>query len=202
MRNFCRKFAQDEAYRAACLARTLDWAVRDDLFERNNHPFLGPPIRAPWPPFRAIGQADTTWHFIKQHANAIIALPEYQRIQALDAGFTPSAGELDPEIAPAVAAFNAVPGVSTKWSCQGVSGVVRYGGYDILTVSAHQRFASITFAEFPDLPAWPLVLEAYNQIARWDRDSLTLFSTGDNILFRQAALALAQALPSLGGEGR
>jgi hypothetical protein len=35
MWNFCQKFATDRQYRAASLAEQTDWAVRNNLFERN-----------------------------------------------------------------------------------------------------------------------------------------------------------------------
>lgn len=203
MRNFCRKYAEDADYRAACAAGSLDWAVRDALFERNAHaPWEMP--RSLWPTARLIGEADVVWLFIKRHYREIIALPEYQRIQALDLEFDPDAGvALDPLIAPAVAAFNAIPGVQTRWSCQGVSGTVPFQGYEIQAVSHHRRLAFIAFAAFPpDLLAAARALMAQTRMpAIWEIipsiAELTLYATGDNLAFRGQAITLAQELGRL-----
>jgi hypothetical protein len=40
IRNFCKKFAQDQAYRTACLDGATDWSQRDRLFVRNIAPLL------------------------------------------------------------------------------------------------------------------------------------------------------------------
>lgn len=192
MRNFCQKFATDQPYRDACLGEATDWAVRNKLFERNIEALVTvPPLIAR--SHRAIGDEHQTWVFIKHHWQAIMAQPEYQQIAALDASFIPTMYELDPEIIPAVAAFNQVVGVETRFSCQGVTAIVIYGGYDILVISPHQRFAYIRFNRLPSDMADQLnrlTLE-HGLAALHD---LTLYSTGDNLAFRAEAVRLAGEL--------
>jgi hypothetical protein len=192
MRNFCQEFATDQLYREACLAEATDWAVRNKLFERNNAGLVTvPPLIAR--SHRAIGDAHQTWVFIKDHWKAIMARPEYQQIAALDAGFIPTIYELDPEIIAAVAAFNQVAGVETRFSCQGVTAIVIYEGYDILVVSPHQRFAYIRFNRLPSDMADHLKRLALER-GLAALHGLTRYSTGDNLAFRAEAFRLAGEL--------
>jgi hypothetical protein len=192
MRNFCQKFATNQQYREVCLAEETDWAVRNTLFERNNAALVGIPASIA-KAHREIGDAHQTWIYIKRHWQAIIADPEYQRIAACDGSFTPSRDELDPEIQPAVAAFNQIAGVETQFSCQGVTATVAYNGYDILVVSPHQRFADIHFKCLPTDIAEQLQRMA-SQRGLASLHGLILYSTGDNPAFRMEAIRLAGEL--------
>jgi hypothetical protein len=192
MRNFCRKFAEDAEYRELCLKQETDWAIRDALFERNAfHSFWHPsPVTA------ALGDVPDVWNFIKAHYQSIIAEPEYARLKALDSAFEPSREELDPGIAAAVHAFNRIPGVETRFSCQGVSAMVRYQGMDFLVDTPHARYAYISFKTIPEsvlLLLRQLVQEANTMVFKQQFES-NLESTGDNLAFRRDAEQLAKRL--------
>lgn len=196
MRQFCRQFAADAAYRESCLNSTADWAQRDKLYRRNIAAEFGHDTDL----IRALGEPINAYHFIKRHWAAVVALPEYQRIQALDSSFNPNMVDLDPEIEEAVYAFNRLEGVETRLSCQGVSGTVAYEGIEFLTVSPHNRFAYIAFSEIPS--AIEAQLKALVPAAGhmrylttpWLTRKTLLQSTGDNHAFRRAALEVAQTL--------
>src|SRR5215813_8480947 len=53
----------------------------------------------------------------------------------------------------AVAAWNALSGVATRFSCQGVSGLVTYKGRQILVVSPHEACAYTEFASIANAAA-------------------------------------------------
>jgi hypothetical protein len=144
--------------------------------------------------------------WVNAHVEEILALPEYQRLEAEDSAFQPSAGELDPLIRPAVEALNRIPGVTTRFSCQGVSGKVRFQGRELLVVSPHEEYAYVSFSDLPQpardviaalLPSFPGVTDA--RIPCNFADDAVLRSTGDNLRFRQELVELAErALASVG----
>src|SRR5207342_1859754 len=139
------------------------------------------------------------FRWVDAHVEEIQALPEYERLEEEDCAFQPGAGELDPLIRQAVEALNRIPGVSTQFSCQGVSGKVRFGGRELLAVSPHEEYAYVLFSElrWPAndvisalLPVFPSITIAripYNFALR----SL-LRSTGDNLRFRTELEELAE----------
>jgi hypothetical protein len=209
IRNFCHKFALSEPYRQQVLARETPWAKRNALFVRN--------VFAVWeelPGTTSSREEDEQklsdfFHWIDAHYEAILALPEYQQLQQLDTAFKPNAKVLDPFIQPAVELLNQIPGVTTQYSCQGVSGKVHFQGRTLLAVSEHEEFAYVSFAELEQpakdiiealLPAFPAVTDVplpFNFALR----SL-LRSTGDNLRFRVELVALAQrALDTVNGQG-
>jgi hypothetical protein len=145
MRNFARKYAHDLAYRAEVDGGATAWARRDALFERNL--FTIALRRLSSAELEAV-QTDL-WRWIKRHAAAVLALPEYARLQEIDSACAPSMNEVDPEIRAAVAAWNAIPGVVTRFSCQGVSGAVAYEGRQILAVTPHEEVAYVEFSAMP-----------------------------------------------------
>jgi hypothetical protein len=189
MKNFCRKFAEDAAYRDLCFQKQTDWAIRDALFERNAfHSFAHPsPVTA------ALGDVPDVWKFVKEHYQAIIADPEYIRIKALDSTFQPNKDELDPGIAAAVHAFNAIPVVETRFSCQGVSGTVRYQGLDFLVDTPHARYAYISFKTLSE-SVLPLLSQLVAESTTMVFKQQLLESTGDNFVFRHDAEQLAKHL--------
>ena len=192
IRNFCKKFAQDQAYRAACLDDTTDWAQRDDLFRRNIAPSL---LWHESAVIRTLGDPEQAYAFFKQHWKAIITQPAYQQILAADSTFEPSITILDPEIQAVVQLFNTIPGVRTKFSCQGVSGTVRYANLDILVVTPHERFGYIWFDTIPPLIEQQLIHYLTGSTdARYEPSMKLLVSSGDNHVFRAAAYQLAQQL--------
>jgi hypothetical protein len=191
IRNFCKKFAQDQAYRSACVRGTTDWSQRDRLFVRN----IAPPFWQASAVIRTLGDPQQAYAFFKQHWKAIITHPSYQQILAADSTFQPSSTIVDPEIQAAVQLFNTVPAVRTKFSCQGVSGTVCYANLDILVVTPHERFGYIWFDTIP--PATEQQLIHYltaSSGAEYQQSVKQLVSTGNNRVFRATAYYLAQQL--------
>ena len=191
MQNFCRKFAENENYRQDCLEQKTDWAVRDGLFRRNISPGFWQESLV----VELLGGDSAAYEFFKKHWKTIVNLEEYQRIQQIDSAFEPSQYEIDPEIREAVEAFNQVPGVETRFSCQGVTKTIPYENLEILADTPHGRLAYISFESVPSSiePA----LRAYApSIAQYKHDhpGKFLMSAGDNVQFRQTALELARSL--------
>jgi hypothetical protein len=208
IRNFCRKFALDEAYRKPVLAGEPRWAKRNALFVRNLHAQIGEDA-LPSNERDYDCRAREFLRWVDAHVEEIQALPEYQRLVEKDSTFQPSGGELDPLIRQAVEALNRIPGVSTQFSCQGVSGKVRFGGRELLVVSPHEEYAYVSFSELrlpakdaisALLPLFPSITNdriPYNFVLR----SL-LRSTGDNLRFRTELVELAErVLASMDDEG-
>ena len=208
IRNFCRKFALDEAYRLQVLAGETRWAKRNALFVRNLLAQIGEDaLLSNERDYDCRAREFFRW--VDAHVEEIQALPEYQRLVEKDSTFQPSAGELDPLIRQAVEALNRIPGVSTQFSCQGVSGKVRFGGRELLVVSPHEEYAYVSFSELrlpakdaisALLPLFPSITNdriPYNFVLR----SL-LRSTGDNLRFRTELVELAErVLASVDGDG-
>jgi hypothetical protein len=208
IRNFCRKFAMDEAYRKPVLAGETRWAKRNALFVRNLFMVVGEDAllsnERDYAP-----RAREFFLWVDVHVEEIQALPEYQRLEEEDFALQPSAGELDPLIRQAVEALNRIPGVTTQFSCQGVSGKVRFGGRELLVVSPHEEYAYVSFSElrWPAndaisalLPFFPGITNAripYNFVLR-----CLLRSTGDNLRFRRELVELAErVLACVDGDG-
>ncbi len=199
IRNFCHKFATSEPYRQQVLARETAWAKRNALFLRNMFTVLE---QLP----RTVGSREEDeqklrdfFHWIGTYYETILALPEYQRLQQLDNAFKADAKVLDPLIRLPVELLNQIPGVTTQYSCQGVSGKVQFQGRALLAVSEHEEFAYVSFAALEQpakgiiealLPAFPAVTNVplpFNFALR-----SMLRSTGDNLRFRAELVALAQ----------
>ncbi len=198
IRNFCRKFALDEAYRKLVLAGETRWARRNALFVRNLLSVVGEDaLLSSGRDYARLAHDFFRW--VDAHVEEILALPEYQRLKAEDSAFQPSAGELDPLIRPAVEALNRIPGVTTRFSCQGVSGKVRFGGRELLVVSPHEEYAYVSFSDLsqpardviaallPSFPGATLARIPCNFVL-----GSLLRSTGDNLRFRQELVELAE----------
>jgi hypothetical protein len=208
IRNFCRKFALDEAYRKPVLAGETRWAQRNALFVRNLLAQIGEDaLLSNERDYDRKAREFFRW--VDTHVEEILALPNYQCRKEEDSAFQPSAGELDPLIRQAVEALNRIPGVTTQFSCQGVSGKVRFQGRELLVVSPHEEYAYVSFSElrWPTndaicalLPLFPGITIAripYNFALR-----SVLRSTGDNLRFRTALVELAErVLASVDGDG-
>jgi hypothetical protein len=206
--NFCRKFALDEAYRQQVLAGETRWAKRNALFVRNLLAQIGEDaLLSNERDYDRKAREFFRW--VDIHVEEILALPDYQCLKEEDSAFQPSAGELDPLIRQAVEALNRIPGVTTQFSCQGVSGKVRFQGRELLVVSPHEEYAYVSFSElrWPAndaicalLPLFPSITIAripYNFALR-----SVLRSTGDNLRFRTELVELAErVLASVDGDG-
>ncbi|MDQ2906928.1 MAG: winged helix-turn-helix domain-containing protein [Chloroflexota bacterium] len=202
---FCQTFAQDEAYRQQVLAGETPWARRNALFVRNLFTVAGEDAL-----FLNKRDYDRKAHdffrWIDTHCEEILALPEYQCIKEIDSAFQPGWSELDPLIRPAVEALNRIPGVTTQFSCQGVSGKVHFQGRDLLVVSPHEEYAYVSFSKLEQpahdviirlLPAFPGITNA--PIPYPFALSSVLRATGDNLRFREELVELAErALASVG----
>jgi hypothetical protein len=208
IRNFCRKFALDEAYRHQVLAGETGWVKRNALFVRNLLSQIGEDaLLSNERDYARRGREFFRW--VDAHVEEIQALPEYQRLEEEDSAFQPSAGELDPLIRQAVEALNRIPGVSTQFSCQGISGKVRFEGRELLVVSPHEEYAYVSFSElrWPAIDAISALLPFFPSITitripnNFVLRSL-LRSTGDNLRFRTELIELAErVLVSVDGDG-
>ena len=203
IRNFCRKFATDEIYRKEVLARETRWAKRNALFVRNLDSIVGEDTRLWLSNAHRYGQkAREFFHWINIHVETILALPEYQHLQAIDSAILSDPREVDPLIQPAIELLNSIPGVVTQFSCQGVTGKVRFQEQDLLAVSAHEEYAYVSFAELGQsaydtimklLPEFPSITNTRIPNDFSNRAlSVVLRSTGDNVCFREELMTLAQ----------
>ena len=198
IRNFCHKFALDEAYRRQVLAGETRWAMRNALFVRNLLAAVGQD--ALLSSGRDYGhRARDFFHWVDAHVEEILALPEYQRLKEEDSAFEPSPGEPDPLIRPAVEALNRIPGVATRFSCQGISGKVQFGGRELLAVSPHEEYAYVSFSELGQpardalaalIPSFPAITDA--RVPGSFASGPVLRSTGDNLRFCAELLELAE----------
>jgi len=205
IRNFCRKFATDEAYRQRVMAKEVSWARRNTLFLRNLFTIFGEHFHST-NSYEYENKAHDFFLWINQHYEAILAAPDYQRLQQIDNTFMPDAVELDPFIQPAVELLNRIPGVTTRYSCQGVSGKVHFQGRDLLVVSEHDEYAYVSFTKLEPpakrvieklLSQFPTITDAQlpGNFALW----AVLRSTGDNIRFRIELAQLAQRVLEIMG---
>jgi len=196
--NFCRKFAMNEVYRQQVLAHEAPWMKRNALFLRNVFTLFGKYFHST-DAHEYENQAYALFHWIDKHYKEILALPAYQQLQQVDNAFKPNATELDPAIRPAVELLNQIPGVTTRYSCQGVSGKVRFQDHDILVVSEHEEYAYVAFLDLDHvakkviealLPKFPHITNAPvpGSFISWP----VLRSTGHNIDFRAELLELAR----------
>jgi len=192
--NFCRKFAMDATYRQEVLAGETSWAKRNALFVRNLFATLSDESHL-LHEREYDRKAHDLFRWIDAHAKEILALPEYQRLKEIDTAFEPHTGGIDPLIRQAVEVLNRIPGVTTQFACQGVSGKVHFQGRDLLVVSPHVEFAYVSFsalgqaahdAIIAHLSDFPSVTPS-RTFGR-----LALSSTGDNLRFREELVALAQ----------
>ncbi|HLZ59373.1 MAG TPA: hypothetical protein VKR06_20710 [Ktedonosporobacter sp.] len=198
IRNFCRKFALDSHYQREVLDRKTHWAKRNALFERNLPAALSEEKR-----FCKSGDkeliAHDFFHWLDKHVEQILALPEYQYLQAIDNAFEPAASNCDPHIHPAIVTLNGIVGVAARGSCQGVSGKVQYGERELLVVSPHEEFAYVSFIVLSQVAYESIItlLPEFPAISYTDHPSRfalrhVLCSTGDNLRFRKELAELAK----------
>jgi hypothetical protein len=200
IKDFCQKFALDEAYRQDVLAGRTHWAMRDALFMRNLLSIAGEELL-----FAKDSSYDHKarkfFHWLDVHCEEILALPEYQRLQEIDNVHVPNTHDLDPEIKLVVDYFNLIPGVTTQFSCQGVSGKVHFQDYDLLTVSPHREYGFVSFSALGPYAHDTIIalVSSYSNITIDPMPcnyalQLVLRSTGDNLSFRQELLTLARCV--------
>src|SRR5215472_1682646 len=186
-------YSSDKSYRQKVLNGETRWAKRNALFVENL-----PSVYSVSGGEREYDrQARSLFHWLNTHLEAILALPEYQRLLEMDSAFQPCTRNLDPLIRPAVEILNQVPGVTTKFSCQGISGKVRFQDHDLLVVSPHEEYAYISFATLGEMAHDTIItllhefpgITTSNTYAR-----VALRSAGDNLRFRTEVLILARRL--------
>lgn len=199
IRHFCREFAINEDYRREVSERRARWYKRNELFVRNLPPVCNGP-KGELGERLSDEQMREFFHWIDANYEAIVALPEYQRLQELDSTFHPNTHEIDPSIYPAVQMLNRLTGVATRYSCQGISGKIHFQNRDLMTVSPHEEYAYVSFDTLEE-PVYTLIVErlsAFPAITLTHpphncNSRITLYSSGDNLRFRAELLALAEA---------
>ncbi len=151
--NFCHKYATDPAYRADVDNGTVPWVERNALFLRNLESTWQRETVGTFPSDTdgaAQFQAKATFEeqffkWICQHAKKILADPSYQRLKQLDQSAEAACctGGVDAGMGEVVAAWQAIPGVVVRSSCQGASGVVGYAGRNLLIPSTHDVYTNL-----------------------------------------------------------
>jgi hypothetical protein len=172
--NFCRKYATDPAYRIDVENGVAPWVERNALFLKNleSRAFreeIGdlPPNEQGVLVLEALFERQF-FLWICRHVKGILADPEYQRLKRSDQASDTAcrSGAVDPGMQMVVAAWSAIPGVVVSSSCQGVGGIVRYGGRALLVPSEHDECANVVVRLDDDqlikiiehcLPAFPLI---------------------------------------------
>ncbi len=195
---FCREFALYPDYRHEILTGQRHWTKRNSLFVRNLYSVLGE---------RVLLANDTSFErraceffrWLDLHAEEILALPNYKQLKSLDNAFQPHTTLLDSLIQPAVTLLRQIPGVVTRFSCQGIAGKVHFQGYELMAVSPHQEYAYVSFeslsyfahdsivAQLPDFRHMTLARIPCNFSSEFH-----LRSTGNNQRFLAELMTLAQ----------
>ena len=114
------------------------------------------------------------YKLIERHIDAWEALPAYQEHRTREALLSkPSMEILDPEIVEAVYGFNQIPGVETKFSCQGLRNGMKVPEWphgSIWFPGLHECLAYIQFAFItPSLAADLTVYLMQTGIGVWDK---------------------------------
>lgn len=133
IRAFARKFAEDDAYRQACLDGTVRWNRLARWYERNAdvyHPILQPILAASTPEeLRAMERTEQwamkelrlLYKLLERKLDELETSPEYQAHLRIESQTPePSPMTLDEGIAKAVSLFNSISGVQTQFSCEGI----------------------------------------------------------------------------------
>jgi hypothetical protein len=197
---FCREFALYPDYRREILTGQRHWTKRNALFVRNLYSVLGEQVLlASDPSFERRAREFFRW--LDLHAEEILALDDYKKFKGLDNASQPHTALLDPLIQPVVALLRQLPGVATRFSCQGISGKVRFQEYELMAVSPHQEYAYVSFESLSyfahdsivaQLPSFPHVTLA--RIPCNFASEFHLRSTGNNQRFLAELMTLAQSL--------
>lgn len=188
IRSFAAKFVRDAAYRETCIQGMSKWARVADWYDRNEY-YYGDKLQT----FRIANMRDKKelakmheqaeaakrelmrlYKLIESHIDEWEALPAYQEHRTREALLPkPSMAILDPEIVEAVHSFNQVPGVETKFSCQGLRNgmtVPEWPHGPIWFPGLHECLAYIQFAFIT--PSFAADLSTYlmqTGIGVWDK---------------------------------
>ena len=152
--NFCRKYATDPVYQADVENGNAPWVERNALFLKNLESTWWRETLGVLPP-NADGVAELQsifeeqfFEWICRHAKKIIVDPAYQRLKQLEQASTADCrtGGVDAGMEEVALAWNAIPGVAVRSSCQGAIGVVNYAGRMLLVPSAHDVCTKVVAA--------------------------------------------------------
>ncbi len=200
---FCREFALYPDYRREILTGQRHWTKRNALFVRNLYSVLGERILlANNTSFERRAREFFRW--LDLHSEEILALPVYQQLKSVDNTSEPHTASLDPLIQPALVLLRQISGVVTRFSCQGISGKVRFQEYELMAISPHQEYAYVSFESLSyfahdyivaQLPDFPHVTRA--RIPCNFSSEFHLRSIGDNQRFITELMSLTQPIPAI-----
>ena len=162
IRRFARAFSRDSVYRASCLDGTARWARLSRWYEINAQVYwdeilnkFGGPVNNPHGEQMAEAEMERLFYLLRRDLEKLESTPEYQKHLEIEAASPPPSMEtLDPGIAPAVHALNSLPGVKTRFSCQGVQRGIRWPGWEYGPIwfpdHPHSRLAYVSFETIPE----------------------------------------------------
>ncbi|GCE26511.1 hypothetical protein KDA_19950 [Dictyobacter alpinus] len=200
IRNFCHDFASNPSTRSIVESREGRWIKRNALYTRNLLSVVGEQaLLANDGSYMRLAREFFRW--LDLHLEEILNHPEYQHLNKLDSIDKTSTHESDTYIRPAIELFKTLPGIAIRYSCQGVSGKVNMNPYEILTITPHEEFASITFSGISYL-IHDAISARLSQFASITTQripcnftaGLILRSTGNNLRFREELYLLARQL--------
>ncbi len=197
---FCREFALYPDYRQEIFSGQRHWTRRNALFVRNLYSILGERVLlADDTSFERRAREFFRW--LDLHTEEIEALPAYQQLLSLDSIFPSDATMLDPLIKPSMALLQQIPGVVLCFSCQGVSGKIRFQEYELMAVSLHLEHAYVSFEALSYFAHDAIVAQLLNyphitraRIPCNFSSEFHLRSTGDNKRFRAELMTMAQSI--------
>lgn len=175
IRAFAKKFAKDADYRQACLNGTVEWVRLDRWYSQNAQVYV-PQIQTVWAAStpeetRAMRESHTKtysemkrlYDLLRRHLNELELLPAYQEHLVVERESPdPSIETLDGDIEYVVRLLNGIPGVVTKFSCQGICRRVAVDWWEhgpIWFPAKHMPLAHVHFAEIP--PEMEAELDAF-----------------------------------------
>lgn len=158
IRAFARKFARSPTYREACRKGTTHWARLNRWYRQNESayaPRLGTgQIAAPAESMaKTRKEMHRLYKVLSSHLEQLEALPAYRDHLATERESPdPSVDGVDPETERAVRLLDAIPGVATRSSCQGIRGSTHLDEWEhgpIWFPARHQVLAHVHFASLP-----------------------------------------------------
>ena len=162
--SFARKFVNDPDYRQECLENTVHWALTNRWYAHNSLVYFDQfqTIKAAHTKDelrrmdaqskQTQAQMERLYRIIDAQVEKLENTKEYQEHLVLEQSFTPSIAVIDPEIAGIVHLFNRLPGVVTKFSCQGIRRGIQVEGWKdglIWFPGNHDHLAYVSFDQIP-----------------------------------------------------
>ncbi|GER87813.1 hypothetical protein KDW_19750 [Dictyobacter vulcani] len=208
IRKFCHDFATNATTRAIVASREGRWIKRNALYTRNLLSVVGEQaLLANDSSYMRLAREFFRW--LDLHLEDVLQDPEYQRLSKLDAIDRTSTHESDISLRPAIDLYKSLPGVTIRYSCQGVSGKIKLDGYELLAITPHEEFASISFSSISYLihDAISARLQQFTAITT-ERipcnftNGIILRSTGNNLRFREELYLLGLQLHQMLSESQ